>query len=142
MLTFRVLGPLAADDGDRPVDLRGPRHRAVLARLLVAGGRPVPLPRLVEDLWDDPPENAAGAVQTFVGALRKALEPGRAPRTPSALLVTVAGGYALRPAPGAVRGARESDRRAAVVGGRRPRHPERQHGPARLRPGRAPPRRC
>lgn len=102
MLRFGVLGPLVAEDDRGPVDLRGPRHRAVLARLLVAGGRVVPVTRLIDDLWEDAPEGALGAVQTFVGALRKALEPDRPPRAPSRLLVTAAPGYALRAEPDAV----------------------------------------
>ncbi|MFJ6675756.1 BTAD domain-containing putative transcriptional regulator [Actinosynnema sp. NPDC091369] len=97
MVSFRVLGPVEAVNERGPTDLKGPRHRAVLARLLVAGGRVVPVTRLVDDLWDgDAPDGAVGAVQTFVGALRKALEPDRPPRTPSRLLVTVPPGYALR----------------------------------------------
>ncbi|MFE9748918.1 BTAD domain-containing putative transcriptional regulator [Saccharothrix saharensis] len=97
MVSFRVLGPVEAVGERGPADLKGPRHRAVLARLLVAGGRVVPVTRLVDDLWDgDAPEGAVGAIQTFVGALRKALEPDRPPRTPSRLLVTVPPGYALR----------------------------------------------
>ncbi|GAA3464712.1 hypothetical protein GCM10018963_67250 [Saccharothrix longispora] len=92
-----MLGPVVAEDVRGPVDLKGPRHRAVLARLLVARGRVVPVARLVDDLWeDDAPGGAVGAVQTFVGALRKALEPDRPPRTPARLLVTAAPGYALR----------------------------------------------
>ncbi|GGP86065.1 BTAD domain-containing putative transcriptional regulator [Saccharothrix coeruleofusca] len=102
MVRFGVLGPLVAEDERGPVDLKGPRHRAVLARLLVAGGRVVPVGLLIDDLWEDAPEGALGAVQTFVGALRKALEPDRPPRTPSRLLVTASPGYALRPAPEAV----------------------------------------
>jgi DNA-binding SARP family transcriptional activator len=96
VITFRVLGPLVAEDARGPVDLKGPRHRAVLARLLVARGRVVPVDRLVDDLWEDPPDGAVGAVQTFVAALRKALEPDRAPRAPARLIVTAAPGYALR----------------------------------------------
>ncbi|MBB6036962.1 BTAD domain-containing putative transcriptional regulator [Phytomonospora endophytica] len=96
---FAVLGPVTAENADGPIDLKGPRHRAVLARLLIARGRTVPATRLVADLWDDPPEGAIGAVQTFVAALRRALEPGRRPRSPARLLVTAAGGYALRAEP-------------------------------------------
>jgi DNA-binding SARP family transcriptional activator len=96
VVSFGVLGPITASDAAGPIDLKGPRHRAVLARLLIARGRAVPLARLIDDLWDEPPNGAAGAVQTFVGALRRALEPDRPARTPSTLLVTVAGGYALR----------------------------------------------
>lgn len=96
MITFRVLGPLTAADTRGPVDLKGPRHRAVLARLLIARGRVVPVGQLVADLWVSPPEGAVGAVQTFVSALRKALEPDRPPRTPARVLVTSGPGYALR----------------------------------------------
>lgn len=95
-MRFGVLGPLVAGDTRGEVGLKGPRHRAVLARLLIARGRVVPVERLVDDLWERPPEGAVGAVQTFVGALRRALEPDRAPREPARLLVTVARGYALR----------------------------------------------
>ncbi|MBE1574030.1 BTAD domain-containing putative transcriptional regulator [Amycolatopsis roodepoortensis] len=95
-MRFGVLGPLVAEDDGGEVGLKGPRHRAVLARLLIARGRVVPVERLVDDLWERPPEGAVGAVQTFVGALRRALEPHRAPREPARLLVTVARGYALR----------------------------------------------
>ncbi|GAA5192331.1 hypothetical protein GCM10023322_51710 [Rugosimonospora acidiphila] len=102
MVTFGVLGPLVARDARGPVALRGPRHRAVLARLLIARRRVVPVRLLVDDLWDEPPDNAVGAIQTFVAALRQAIEPDRPPRTPARLLVTEAPGYALRAEPGAV----------------------------------------
>jgi DNA-binding SARP family transcriptional activator len=95
MVTFGVLGPLTAADDRGPVDLKGPRHRAVLARLLVARGRVVPVDQLIDDLWDEAPAGALGALQTFVGALRKALEPDRPKRTPSRLLVTAPPGYAV-----------------------------------------------
>ena len=87
---------VAWDDAGRPVALKGPRHRAVLARLIVARGRVVPATLLVDDLWVDPPEGALNAVRTFVAALRRALEPDRPPRTPARLLVTEGPGYALR----------------------------------------------
>ncbi|MEV0444521.1 BTAD domain-containing putative transcriptional regulator [Streptomyces spectabilis] len=102
-VAFRVLGPLGARDGQgRDLDLKGPRHRAVLARLIVARRRTVPVSRLVDDLWDEPPPTAVGTIRTFVGALRKALEPGRARRAPARLLVTAGPGYALLAAPDAV----------------------------------------
>ena len=95
-MRFGVLGPVVAEDDHGPVGLRGPRHRAVLARLLIAQRRVVPVRVLVDDLWDDPPDGAVGAIQTFVAALRQAIEPGRPPRTPAKLLVTEGAGYALR----------------------------------------------
>jgi DNA-binding SARP family transcriptional activator len=78
------------------MDLKGPRHRAVVARLAVARGRVIPLSVLIEDLWEAPPAGAAGAIRTFVSALRRAIEPGRSSRTGFELLVTDGPGYALR----------------------------------------------
>ncbi len=91
-----MLGPVTAwDDAGNVIDLKGPRHRAVLARLIIARGRVVPVGRLVDDLWTAPPAGAVGAVRTFVAALRRALEPERPPRARPRLLVTEGPGYAL-----------------------------------------------
>ncbi|MFE8920106.1 AfsR/SARP family transcriptional regulator [Streptomyces rochei] len=98
-VTFGVLGPVTAERAGDALALKGPRHRAVLARLILARRRVVPLDRLVRDLWDEPPPRAVGAVRTFVGDLRRALEPDRPPRAPARLLVTEGPGYALRAAP-------------------------------------------
>ncbi|QDQ12194.1 hypothetical protein FH965_17750 [Streptomyces spectabilis] len=97
MIELRVLGAVEAWDDGRRADLRGPRHRAVLARLLMARGRVVPLDQLIDDLWrDTPAERALGSLRTLVSTLRKALEPGRPTRTPARTLVTAPPGYALR----------------------------------------------
>ncbi|MER8182150.1 AAA family ATPase [Kitasatospora sp. NPDC094015] len=91
-----LLGPLAASVGGRPAALGGPRQRAVLARLLVARGRVVPVDRLIEDLWSGrPPAKAAASLQAYVSNLRRLLEPDRGPREPARLLVSRAPGYAL-----------------------------------------------
>jgi len=100
---FRVLGPVTGEYPDgRPIALRGPMHRAVLGRLLVARGRVVPVTDLVDDLWVAPPAGAVAAVRTFVAALRRAIEPDRLPRAPAEVLVTRGSGYALLAAPGEV----------------------------------------
>jgi DNA-binding SARP family transcriptional activator len=116
-VTFGVLGSVAAWDGaGGSLALRGPRHRAVLARLVVARGRVVPVTRLVDDLWwAEPPEGAVGAVRTFVAALRRAIEPDRPPRAPARLLVTEGPGYALRASPDAVDAWRFEDSVAAAA---------------------------
>ncbi|MEV0952762.1 BTAD domain-containing putative transcriptional regulator [Promicromonospora sp. NPDC050249] len=90
-----VLGPVTAWVDGAEAALGGPRQRAVLARLVAAGGRTVTADRLVQDLWVDPPQGALAAVRTFVAALRRGLEPGRTPRTPARRLVTDGPGYAL-----------------------------------------------
>ncbi|MBO2446547.1 AAA family ATPase [Actinomadura barringtoniae] len=78
-------------------DLGGPRQRSVLARLVVARGQMVPAERLVDDLWvGEAPPRASAGLQSFVSHLRRALEPGRPPRTPAQVLVTAPPGYALR----------------------------------------------
>ncbi|HEX8928652.1 MAG TPA: AfsR/SARP family transcriptional regulator, partial [Actinomycetota bacterium] len=95
-MRFGVLGPLAVwtDDG-RPVAIPGVKVRALLSDLLVHAGRPVPVDRLVEDLWGGaPPANPGAALQVRVSQLRRALEdaePGG-----RELVASVAPGYALR----------------------------------------------
>ncbi len=96
-IRVEVLGPIEVTDaGGRPVAVGSRRRREVLGRLVAAGGRAVPLPALVADLWEDPPPTAAGTVRTFVAELRRALEPDRPPRTRSRVIETVGTGYALR----------------------------------------------
>lgn len=69
----------------------------MLARLLVAGGRAVPVHTLIDELWPgDPPAQALSTIQGYVSRLRRALEPGRAPREEAGVLVSAPPGYALR----------------------------------------------
>ncbi|GGO24597.1 BTAD domain-containing putative transcriptional regulator [Micromonospora parathelypteridis] len=111
-VTFGVLGPVTAATESGPVPLKGHRQRLVLARLLIAHGRVVPVDRLVDDLWEVAPDGAVGAIRTFVADLRRALEPDRPPRQPPRILVTEPPGYVLRSAPDAV----DADRFEAAVG--------------------------
>jgi DNA-binding SARP family transcriptional activator len=113
---FGVLGPVVAWGGDgTQIALKGPRHRAVLARLVAAHGRVVPVSALVDDLWTVPPPGAVGALRTFIAALRRALEPERPPRAPARLLVTAGPGYALHAEPDAVDAWRFEQAVAAVA---------------------------
>lgn len=80
-MRFGVLGPLAVwtDAGD-PVRVPEVKVRALLAALLVRAGRPVPVDRLVEDVWgSDPPGKPGAVLRSKVSQLRRALaaaEPG------------------------------------------------------------------
>ncbi|MGN9839676.1 BTAD domain-containing putative transcriptional regulator [Nonomuraea sp. H19] len=97
MLTFTALGPFQAWADGASLDLGGQRQQAVLARLLVAGGRAVPVNTLIDELWPgEPPAQALSTIQGYVSRLRRALEPGRAPREEAGVLVTAPPGYALR----------------------------------------------
>src|SRR3954453_6842435 len=72
-LEFPILGPLEVRAGGAPVRLGGPRQRAVLAILLAHANEVVPAERLIDDVWDAPPESAANVVQGHVSQLRRAL---------------------------------------------------------------------
>src|SRR5206468_3682032 len=79
IVEYRILGPVEALADGRTVDLGGPLERALLGRLLVAEGRAVSLPQLVEDLWEgEPPESANVSVRVRISRLRKALASGGA----------------------------------------------------------------
>jgi predicted ATPase/DNA-binding SARP family transcriptional activator len=93
VLEFRILGPVQAVRDGRELALGGPRRRAVLALLLVAGGRVVPAERLAGELWGDfPPPGAAGTLRSHLSRLR-------ALTGPEAALVARGGGYALAAGP-------------------------------------------
>ncbi|MBG0831221.1 AAA family ATPase [Planomonospora sp. ID67723] len=95
-MKFRVLGPIEVYGDGVPVRLGGPRQRAVLARLLVAGGAVVSTGTLIEDLYGDAsPPSAVATIQAYVSNLRRAIEPGRPPRALPRLLVGRPPGYLL-----------------------------------------------
>lgn len=77
-MEFRVLGQLevVARDGSWSAAIGGSKQRAVLAMLLLHAGRPVPVSRLVEAVWQEPPDTAAHAVEVYISRLRKALAAG------------------------------------------------------------------
>ncbi len=102
-LEFRLLGRVEVSRDGRPIDIGGPKHRAVLASLLLRPRRVVSLEQLIDDLWPErPPARAAATVQVFVSQLRRALEPGRTRGEAATVLVTASPGYRLEVAPEAV----------------------------------------
>ena len=73
-MEFRILGPLDVVDGERVVALAGPKHRALLAMLLLHANEVVSTERLIDALWEDErPETAQKAVQVYISHLRKTL---------------------------------------------------------------------
>ncbi|HUH15936.1 MAG TPA: BTAD domain-containing putative transcriptional regulator [Gaiellaceae bacterium] len=86
-MEFRMLGPLEVEDGGRVLPLRGPRQRALLARLLVSPNEVVPDERLLDELWgDEPPTSGRAALRVRVSQLRKVLGPAIVTRAPGYLL--------------------------------------------------------
>jgi DNA-binding SARP family transcriptional activator len=98
---FQILGPLqVVGDEGRPVELGGPKARALLAALLIHANEVVSTDRLFESLWGAaPPESAANTTQTYISHLRDALEPARPHRDPGRFLLRREPGYLLVIAP-------------------------------------------
>ncbi len=91
-----MLGPLEVllDDG-APADVPGARLRGVLAALALRPGQVVPKASLIDWIWgEQPPADAAGALQRLVSRLRKALPDEAIDGQPE--------GYRLRAEPDAV----------------------------------------
>ncbi len=93
---YRILGSLEVRVDARPLRLSGHKQRAVLALLVLHPNEPVSADRLVDALWgEEPPANAANALQARVSQLRKALGPPA-----RRWLETTPSGYVLRLEPG------------------------------------------
>ncbi|AUH42478.1 AfsR/SARP family transcriptional regulator [Streptomyces sp. CMB-StM0423] len=87
---FALLGPVRVRQAGRPLSMGSPQQRAVLAVLLLRGGRHVAVEELVDAVWgEDPPRDATGTIRTYVSRLRRALGPD------ADLLRGEAGGYAV-----------------------------------------------
>src|SRR5688572_12816735 len=90
-MDFRLLGPLEVWAGGQVVALGSPKHRILLAALLLSYGRSVGTAELVDVIWgDDPPDNPRRAIQLYVTRLRGLL--GGAAAAP---IVTSTNGYRL-----------------------------------------------
>src|SRR5215218_9867451 len=71
-----------------PVELGGPKRRALLAALLLEANHVVSRDRLVDALWgEEPPDTARNTIQVYVSQLRKLL--------PDGMLETAPPGYRL-----------------------------------------------
>jgi DNA-binding SARP family transcriptional activator len=90
-MEFRILGPLEARSEGQPLPLTGPRQHALLAFLLLHANDLVSTERLVDELWYEPPQRGASAVQTQISRLRKVL---------GERLDSTGRGYLLRVEPG------------------------------------------
>ncbi len=74
MVRIGILGALQIERDGRPVEISGARLRALLARLALAGGRPVTTAALVDAVWDDElPADEQHALQSLISRLRRTL---------------------------------------------------------------------
>jgi DNA-binding SARP family transcriptional activator len=90
VVEFRVLGPLECVIGGRPLRLGGAKRQAVLCALLLAEGRPLPLDRLIDAVWDArAPATAGKQIRNAVSDLRRLL------RVAGPAITPVGDGYRL-----------------------------------------------
>ncbi|MEU8665039.1 AfsR/SARP family transcriptional regulator, partial [Actinoplanes philippinensis] len=76
-LRVRLLGGLRVTRGGAELPISGARLRGLIARLAVAGGRPVAPGLLVEALWpQEQPTDPANALQSLISRLRRMLGGG------------------------------------------------------------------
>ncbi|MBW5255017.1 winged helix-turn-helix domain-containing protein, partial [Streptomyces sp. P01-B04] len=94
-LYFSLLGPVRARRGEESLPSGSPQQRALLAALLLRGGRTATAAELIDAIWgEDPPSQALAAVRTYASRLRKTLGP--------LTLASDSGGYAMRIGPEAL----------------------------------------
>ena len=73
-MEYRILGPFEVADGDRVVQIRAAKQRAVLLCLLIRANEAVSGDQLVDALWgEDAPRSAPKLVQVYVSKLRRVL---------------------------------------------------------------------
>lgn len=81
-----------ARDGGRAVEFGSPKHRIIVATLLLDAGRAVTVERLAETIWgDEPPRNPRRAVQLYLTRIRTLLGDG--------VITSRRNGYAIEAAP-------------------------------------------
>ena len=91
-LEFRVLGPLEVVHDGQKLALGKAQQQAVIGLLALCAPQPVPIDRLVDEVWGErPPASAHHAIQVYVSAIRKLLRSAGAEAT----VTTSAAGYAL-----------------------------------------------
>ncbi|MFD7404232.1 tetratricopeptide repeat protein [Streptomyces sp. NPDC059866] len=96
-MRFTILGPVeAVAPGPQPPGL-APRHRAVLAYLLLHAGVVISTDRLIDAMWGPlPPDSARAQIQTTIAAIRRMLRASGADQ----MLATRPAGYMITLEPG------------------------------------------
>ncbi|MFF3836320.1 tetratricopeptide repeat protein [Streptomyces sp. NPDC001930] len=96
-MRFTILGPVEVLAPGPESPGLAPRHRAVLAYLLLHAGVVISADRLVDAMWGPlPPDSARAQIQTTIAAIRRMLRASGADH----LLATRPAGYVITPGPG------------------------------------------
>jgi DNA-binding SARP family transcriptional activator len=96
-MRYAILGPLEVTRAGVPVQVNGPKQRALLTLLLLHANEVVSTDRIIEALWGpDVDGREVGTLRVHIANLRRALEPGRRKGDEPEMLVTHPPGYLLR----------------------------------------------
>ncbi|WP_314613076.1 AfsR/SARP family transcriptional regulator [Streptomyces stackebrandtii] len=96
-MRFTILGPVQALATGPETPALAPRHRAVLAYLLLHAGVAISTDRLIDAMWGPlPPDSARAQIQTTIAAIRRMLRASGA----DGMLATRSAGYVIDPEPG------------------------------------------
>lgn len=96
-MRFTILGPVEAVAPGSDAPGLAPRHRAVLAYLLLHAGVAISADRLIDAMWGPlPPDSARAQIQTTIAAIRRMLRASEA----DGMLATRPAGYVITPEPG------------------------------------------
>ncbi|MFD3947953.1 BTAD domain-containing putative transcriptional regulator [Streptomyces sp. NPDC058579] len=96
-MRFTILGPVEAVGPGSDAPGLAPRHRAVLAYLLLHAGVVISTDRLIDAMWGPlPPDSARAQIQTTIAAIRRMLRASEV----DGMLATRPAGYVITPEPG------------------------------------------
>jgi DNA-binding SARP family transcriptional activator len=99
VVRFGILGTVGVWRDGLAVPVGGARQRRMLAALLLDPGRVIPAARLIDVLWDDPPDSAVKQLHNCVAEVRRRLAAGG---LDPALLSTETTGYLIRADPDSI----------------------------------------
>ena len=96
-MDFAILGPLRVVGPEGEIELRAPKHRALLATLLLAHREgAVSATRLIDVLWDEhPPPTATKALQVHISQLRRRLGADTIQTRPPGYAIRITGTFDL-----------------------------------------------
>lgn len=95
-MQFSVLGPMCVTENGEDRTPSAPKHRQMLALLLMNANHVVSMAQFVEELWEySPPPSAVAAVHTYVMQLRRILQGAGPAASTACRLVTRDQGYVL-----------------------------------------------
>ncbi|MFF0310927.1 BTAD domain-containing putative transcriptional regulator [Streptosporangium sp. NPDC004379] len=96
-IRFSLLGSLRVWRGDTEVAISSDKQRTVLALLLLKAGTPVHRQEIIDAVWSEGvPDSVVNLVQTYVGRLRRRVDPSHVARSGASWLAGLGPAYAIR----------------------------------------------